>query len=327
MRARFVFRGGHDWARMPSWPHPDYPLLLPLSVTGLWGYQGGETVLAPIVLSLGAVALSLGLVVLALAAARDRSQALLGGITLLTLPSFLIEGGAQTADVPLGVFYLATAICVVLSARPGEPAAGWWLLAGLFAGLAAWTKNEGLVFAGAVAAAGVIRAIASRDGGRWSELGMVLAGLAVPAVAILLFKTGLAPASEFLSQGPDALLAALRDPRRHAEILRRLWVEVLRLGSWDVGVVVTPLLAGYGLLVGLDETAARQEGPRIASLVLLATAAAYCAAYAASPYDLEWHLGSSMSRILLHFWPAGVFLFFAVVSSPAEGALPRAPAG
>jgi len=51
LRARSLLRGGREWAAVLSpaigWSHPDYPLLLPLTVARLWSYAGSETTAVP----------------------------------------------------------------------------------------------------------------------------------------------------------------------------------------------------------------------------------------------------------------------------------------
>src|SRR5437899_5932982 len=74
-----------------------------------------------------------------LAAYRGPSTGLLAGLALLGAPAVLREAASQYADVPMAC-YMAAAMTLALLDRP--------LLAGLFAGLGAWTKDEGVLFLG-----------------------------------------------------------------------------------------------------------------------------------------------------------------------------------
>jgi hypothetical protein len=38
--------------------------------------------------------------------------------------------------------------------------------------------------------------------------------------------------------------------------------------------------------------------------------------YIVSPFNLEWHLDTSLDRLLLQVWPLAVFAYFAVVQTP-----------
>ena len=76
---------------------------------------------------------------------RSRSQGLLAGLVLIGLVSFLQRGTLQYADVPLAFFILSAVLLLVLYDASERPQRGLLVLSGLAAGLAAWTKNEGLL--------------------------------------------------------------------------------------------------------------------------------------------------------------------------------------
>src|ERR1019366_8764917 len=89
---------------------------------------------------------TVGLLVAATMRLRAPVIALVGGLVLLGTPFFVTFASNEHADIPLGFFMLATLVLIALGGRASE---AWGLpaLAGLTAGLAAWTKNEGLLFA------------------------------------------------------------------------------------------------------------------------------------------------------------------------------------
>ncbi len=39
-----------------------------------------------------------------------------------------------------------------------------------------------------------------------------------------------------------------------------------------------------------------------------------------APYDLRWHIDSSLRRLFIQLWPAWVFLFFYCVRGPEQSA-------
>ncbi len=80
---------------------------------------------------------------------------MLGAIALLATPSFVEQGAWQYADIPLSFFYLATIVLLSLYDERTQEAssqspAGLLALGGVAAGFAAWTKNEGVLFLGAI---------------------------------------------------------------------------------------------------------------------------------------------------------------------------------
>ena len=67
---------------------------------------------------------------------------------LLATAYFVRLGGDQYADIPMGFFILSTAVLLMLSEATAATGGskGLLSLAGLTAGFAAWTKNEGVLF-------------------------------------------------------------------------------------------------------------------------------------------------------------------------------------
>ena len=74
------------------------------------------------------------------------------------------------------------------------------------------------------------------------------------------------------------------------------------------------MLAGCGL-------ARRRELRRAAVALAVAVAlagAGYYVIYVISPYDLEWHLQSSLDRVFMQLWPTLVLALFVIMRSPEE---------
>ncbi|TSA48300.1 MAG: phospholipid carrier-dependent glycosyltransferase, partial [Deltaproteobacteria bacterium] len=150
MHARFLYRSGEAWREVfaggMDWSHWDYPLLLPLSIVRGWKYIGNDSLFIPAAFALLFTLLTLGLLLCALAFLRSRIQGCLAAMILLGTPLFIVMGASQFADVPLAFFILATLVLLFLPARSPENHFGAPVLAGIAAGLCAWTKNEGLLF-------------------------------------------------------------------------------------------------------------------------------------------------------------------------------------
>jgi hypothetical protein len=150
LRARFLYRGGTHWQDGSSpaldWSHPDYPLLIPASVARAWTFLGHESTLAPALIGLLFTLATAGLLGAVIAALRSPAQGVLAALVLLGARVFLMIGFWQIADVPLAFFMLATVGLLCLHDRTSTAGKGGLILAGMMAGFAAWTKNEGLLF-------------------------------------------------------------------------------------------------------------------------------------------------------------------------------------
>jgi hypothetical protein len=331
LHARFLFLGGAHWrdgfAVLLPGSHPDYPLLLPAAVAHFWSYLGWDDPRVAGVLGLVFTFATVGVMFRALWLLRGKVAATLGAITLLATPFFIEQGTSQYADVPLAFFYLATIVLLCLGSESGY---GFFVLSGLAAGFAAWTKNEGLLFLCAVIVARVVIVFRSRkqdargsegSGVRagWMPLAALLAGIFPVLCVIVYFKHWIAPPSEMFAD-PKILLHKVIDLRRSWAIVQWYGKGFLRFGHWLL-IPGTVLLAGFYFVAGKDERLVRQAGFRTSVLALGLTLLGYFAVYLITPYDLYWHLRFSLTRLFLQVWPSAVFLFFLVAGSVGEEAV------
>jgi hypothetical protein len=339
MHARFLYRGGEAWreafASGLDWSHWDYPLLLPLSIARGWTYTGGEGILFPAAMGFIFTLLILGLIVAALSLLRSRIQGCLAAMILMGTPFFISMGASQFADIPFAFFVLATVVMLFLMERSPENHSGPLILAGIAAGLSAWTKNEGLLFALIVTVS--LAGISAYTGGwrvAFKRTGWFLAGALPGLMIVLTFKVLLSPINDVMAGvGVAATSAKLLDWGRYAEIARAFFVTGISFtqGVIDVrvgmklnpGAVSILLLAVYLGLTGIriDE---KDRGCFFqAAAVLVLMLAGYFFVYVMTPLDLNWHLVTSLNRLFLQLWPSAVFLVFMAAGIPGQAS----PAG
>src|SRR5207249_3821014 len=129
---------------------------------------------------------------------RSRRYAAVAAIVLIGTPFFISDGASQEADLPLSFFMLAAFGLIWLHELNEVQRRRLLILAGFFAGLAAWTKNEGMLFLLALACA--YGSVTYKSGIRNTARGVAWIGLgALPAlITIAYFKSSMAP--------PDVLL-------------------------------------------------------------------------------------------------------------------------
>ncbi len=317
--ARFVYIDQAHWlqsfsAQMDPIFHADYPLLLAMNITSGWEMLGTDSPHVPMLQS-GLFALAcVGLAVASLGSVKSLGQAALGLAILWGTPVLVDEGARQMADVPLAFYILATGVLIYLYVRERKP--GLLALAGLSAGLAAWTKNEGSLF---VIAASVAVVVAVGRSQRFRAAASYLAGLALPLAVVLYFKLRLAPPSDVLSSGPTRSLEQILDPTRHVQIVKFVWGALLEFGAWGVAALplgILVVLAVYFLLfrapIGKDLRPAFLAG----IVMLLIQAAGYYGIFLITPYDLAWHLSYSTNRLILQLYPLITFLVLASAATP-----------
>lgn len=304
--ARFFYRGGEHWrdAFSPQlywFFHADYPPMIALEVASGWSAIGQETVRVPMLVSASFLFGCAGLLFTGLNAHKTISQASLAILVLFGIPGFIEIGSKQVADIPLSFFILGTGVLFVLYTTRTHK--GLLVLAGLSAGLAAWTKNEGIVF---VLASVIGLGIAYRKDLKrllpWYAL-----GLALPIAVLIYFKTTLAPSGDIFVDLASQF-RQISDVTRHVEILKRFGLDLMTLFNWVLLVV-------YAFVLGF-ENMRNTYPPFLAFLIaILLQLAGYYTIFLISPHPLLWHL-SALSRLLLPVGPLIVLLYFNMVRPP-----------
>ncbi|MEO8258288.1 MAG: hypothetical protein ABI868_13150 [Acidobacteriota bacterium] len=118
LRARSLLTGA-DWAAPFSpaiaWSHPDYPLLLPLTVARLWAYAGSEGTMVPAVVAALFSLSSVAVVVISVGRLRGWPAGFLSGMALLIARTHVFQSSCQCADQPIGFFILVAIVFVTMS--------------------------------------------------------------------------------------------------------------------------------------------------------------------------------------------------------------------
>jgi hypothetical protein len=318
LRARLIYRAGPEWrdafSPLLAWSHPDYPLLVQGSVVRAWIYHGGETLAGPAGVALLFTGGTVALLTTAVAAFRGRRQAMIAGLVLLATPFFIFHGVSQYGDVPVGFFFLATLVLIGLHERHKEHSDRFALLAGLTAGLAAWTKHEGLLF---LAALGVAAVLTRRNR---RELRAFALGVLPMLAVIAFFKLDLAPSNDLMSaMGSGTLIGRATDPHRYALVARAFVEGILDFGANGL-VSGVWLLVAYGLCVWRRPNAADAPWLRLAAATLAVMLLGHAAVFVLTAPDVARLLDSSLERLLLQLWPAALLVYFVGLATPEEAA-------
>jgi 4-amino-4-deoxy-L-arabinose transferase-like glycosyltransferase len=239
---------------------------------------------------------------------QRKSQGILAGLFLLGTGFFIRHGWSQYADVPLCFFILSTVIVLMLKDRISPGNNGLTVMAGLMASMAAWTKNEGLLFVVAVVVARSVLFIYFRQFRKYlNELIFFLLGLIPVMVVLALFKLSYAPSGDELFLQPlSGIVLHLFDIARYTYLGKAFAKEMMHFGNNIVG-----LLLIYVYFVKLEINELNRPTIITVASILIIMLMGYFLVYILSPYDLKWHLSSSLERLLLQLWPVFlVFVFF-----------------
>jgi hypothetical protein len=306
LRAKFLALGGKNWtdafSSVIGWSHPGYPLLIPASVGQAWHTIGETSFLAPIFVAGLFTFATAGLLYSSMEIRRGRPQALLALLALLGASSFARNGAALYADIPVGFFLLAAAALIGMEERFPAAAA----LAGLSAGLAAWTKNEGLLFA---AGALVAQILFVRP--RHLPLRRFLGGLLPGAAVLLFFKLRYAGANDLVA---SIQFGRLGDFGRCWTIGYQFAHQILFFGGYIASPVL--VLGAYAWLLGIKpDEKARPQNRALLFLPLWMLAGDF-SVYLLAPSALDWQLDTSLESVLLQLWPLAVLAVFSYVAVP-----------
>ena len=305
--AKYMAAGGKTWAQdIQNTFHPDYPLLLPGVVVHAWRYIGNNSPDAT-----GFVGILFELVAVVVLAAtliklRSPTIGLLMAFVLIGSPAYVVYAASEYADVPLSAFVVSTIALICLYESDESKPPGLIALAGFMAGCAAWTKNEGVPFA-MVTVAVLLAPIFWSPSATVRRVAGFAAGLALPLAAIVYFKLTIAPPNDLFDNRTSAdLLAKISDSSRYLLILK----SYIRIG-WTFGGWVfnpfLPILAFIGL-AGVDRSVMRSFSWRAGVAIIVMLQVGYFVIYVITPLELNYHLNSSMDRLLMHVWPGCLLL-------------------
>jgi hypothetical protein len=290
-----------------AYAHPDYPLLVPAHT---WWSAGGA-IDDKLAQAATAVFLADLLIVLYWAvrfAPAARPTALGACVVVLSweLTRWLAASGF--ADLPMAAYVLAVAFAL------GGPSPAW--LAVLLAG-ALSTKNEGLFVL--LATASWMAAIA---GGRdrktlYRLLPAVLAGIG-GAVPWLLVRWRWDLRGDVLNVSSVSVARIAGAPGRVPLILQEVARSLAGLGASGAVFGLLPLVVASAVVLSVSGPS---RLPRLFGFYACAYSLGILAAYALTPHDVLWHIGTSFDRLAFQVAPVAVAATLAaLVPSSADDA-------
>lgn len=325
LRAKALYYFSDDWHKAfdPSygWSHAGYPLLLPGSMARVAIHYNKSFSSAIPIFTGFLFTFSVPVLVFSfLYTLRGPTLACVAGAILLSAQMICLQGSSLYADLPLAFFMLAATGSAAMALEGEGDQTGTWALAGLCAGLAAWTKNEGMLFLVVIMTAVMAVSWYKRGFGRaWKRLARMAIGVTAPVITIAAFKIIL-PAHNYLVSGntPETVMAKIFDMDRHLFVIVGIIYEIAHYGG--VGAAGVPIPApGLALVFlaawGASERVWRREVILVMTLTILAMLAGYIMVYIISPMGLHYQFTTTVARLLTHIWP----LFVMLVMLAAKG--------
>lgn len=316
LKAKFMFRSPADWQTMfsqqLSWCHADYPLLWPGTLAWGWYCLGKESLLWPPWASLCFYISCSFIVVWYLAVYVSKITGWIAGTFFFILTPPLFWSIHQYADMPLTFFMTASALTLAAAFREAQPRL--FVISGFMAGLAAWTKNEGVLFLLWISLLLIgLKFLKKRSHSAVLHAGKsFLAGAFLPLLWLMAFKVFFGRNGDYF--GPerfaqDYVELILRGWKNGPIIFQAYWDQISRFALWK------GLWAFFGSACIALFFKKRRDGYAgvFPSLILLINLA-YMLAFLTTPNDLQWHLRMALERLLIHSAPLALVFSFEILT-------------
>lgn len=144
------------------------------------------------------------------------------------------------------------------------------------------------------------------------------AGVAIPLVTVLYFKFVLAPPNDlFAGQSLSLIIDNLTNSERYLEIAAYFWNIVLEFGSARISIPLILII----FLISMKRRVLSQDGISagiIIGAIICLMLMGFFSIYLITPNPLIWQLKYSADRVLLHIYPAILWIVFLITRTPEE---------
>ncbi|MCO5948750.1 hypothetical protein [Mucilaginibacter flavidus] len=289
----------HLFTSKLSYSALDYPMMLPTIVAFFWNAVGSMSPYVPLLFAYGVM---LTIPLYTYFALRDEG---LKWLSLIALVIFVTDNNfkqiatSQCADSLLSLLILM--VFVQYEKLKGLINNRAYLL-GFICASCAWVKNEGLVFYVLFTVGFILSNYRLLP-----VLKKYLTGAIVPTLALVSFKLFFAPANDLISADNKQLFSlsvVLTDWSRYATIFK-FWLNTL-LSNYIYALILV-----FAAFVVNRRLFASMPAIIIALLLL-----GYFIIYLVTPHDLNWHLYTSLYRIIQHVYPALIYLILLDFKGP-----------
>jgi len=228
--------------------------------------------------------------------------AIFAALVLAGTPFFIMQSAAQAADVPLAFFYLVSVGLYALSKCKNDYS--YTILSGIFCGMALWTKNEAWFFTFSMLLITIFDSIKDK---KLALIKNFFVSLLPFLIITISYKLLLAPQNDIYSViGYSDITGNSTDVNRYLVVFKEFLIKLLGVSSDNFALFIPVLL-----LFALSEGKFFINKLNTVNFIPVLTLILYFFIYILTPYSLEWHISTSLSRLLLHLYPCFIFLLLA----------------
>ena len=288
LHAKYLSEPEH-WKNMflnTKFAHPDYPLSLPATIAFFSRLVGGFNELVSFGLHF-LITLCIPTVIFLVIRQRSIIFAGLALFLIATNEFYIMQGTYQLADTLLAFFLLCAIICI----NHHEDDKRILILSAFFLGCCMWTKNEGVVLAVIFTAFHLPQLFTK------GRLKYTAVGITLPLLTWLLFKIAYAPVNDLVDAQSKSTLTLLFDESRYKLVYDYFRNNLQFFKNLQWGVAIYALLCVW-----------RRQYPDKQIIMIFVCLLAYMMIYVVTPYNLDWHLHTSQSRLMHQLMPALTYL-------------------
>ena len=317
--ARFISRDPKGWANsfhqiISTMFHTDYPLLQKGFIARCWLITKNETVWVPIFFCFVFTFCTIGLLASSVSYFTNKTNGLIAGLVLLCTPFFMTMGDSQYADNTVGYFYLATIVLLTFARSEGLAALKpqFLIAAGFTAGLAGWSKNEGLLFIGCLFISQLTLIFFKNYRELLVELKYLLVGMLPVLILIVYYKLKIAPPNDIMDAQGGQTFVKLTDYSRYAVVSKWYLDQSVSFGKWAFNPWWLFL---FGILFNGIQLKENQNSLISNFLLLLLMLTGFFLIFIISHLDLVYYLSTSLHRLFFQLFPSFIFIYFLAIKS------------
>ena len=286
-----------------SFPHPDYPLNIPLAQDFTYLCMSNlNDQLVKIIFPIYFVCI-LTILYFAVRRFASRTYALIFTFILATIPQFNAYAANAYLDLPFA-FYTFTGALFLFWWFEDRQKIRFLIISAVMAGLAGWTKNEGMMYCASYIFLAILFLIFNLRKITWKDIVrvffyiMIIAGMLAPWFYIKssahLFNTDVGKMDAgFLSLGKDIY--------KLKPIFYEFQKQLFGPKKWNILWIVLFLSIMFNLKSAFSGVR------KYIAIFLVLVVGGYVMIYLISPIDVTFFVKKTWSRFLLHFLPIVVY--------------------
>lgn len=317
--ARFIYRAPENWATLLHQMnavdfHPDYPLLQRGFIARCWLIIGNENVWVPALSAFIITFCTIGLVSSSVSIfTNNKTEGFIAGLVLLCTPFFMVMGDSQYADNTVGYFYLATIVLLTFARRGTSVKPPLIVAAGISAGFAAWSKNEGLLFIICLFVSQLTLLLFHKNYRElFTELKYLFIGMLPALILVAYLKFFIAPPNQIMSAQGFKTFAKLNDSSRYDMVWHWFVYQFSSFGKWAFNPWWL-FLAGILIKGGINIKSNNYSFIANFTCFLLMLTGFFFVELV-TPLGLRYYLATSLHRLFFQLFPSFIFIYFLALN-------------